>query len=506
MHSVHSARLPLATHRGYHTPVRSSRASLLPAFVLLAGSAGLAACGSGDAPPNEPPVAALTALPIAAGVGQAVEFDASASSDTDGFLVEYRFLFADGSPGIATASALPTHRFPRAGTYRVVVDVFDERGASARAETTVTISDEPPPPPPPRCTADPDCGPGERCEDGSCVVAPTCDERTPCPETLFCSNGICVCPESLALCGGLCIDLAFDPQNCGACGAVCANGASCTNGRCDDAPGCPPDAPLFCRDFGCIDPRFDPFNCGDCGVFCPTGICDGGACFRDPPGTVLGLLGRGPFSNIRGMTYIAGRFFLLTGRRFVEFDPFSGVEIGTWFIENESQRRAIGLAAIANASGEVDLLTGAYDRFGDPFTALDLERYDEYSGVNDLIPELGGAMATDGRTLWIYLNSRRELVELDAESLMPISRRTVEGATDDDWFTDLALDGYGGLWAVRPELFMGTFPARMVKLDLASASFVLEVAPPDPLGLGGVVLVDGQLYGAGEGGTYIIAP
>ena len=47
-----------------------------------------------------------------------------------------------------------------------------------------------------------------------------------------------VCPGGLVDCGGGCVDLLRDVQNCGDCGAVCAAGQACVNGVCANAGGC----------------------------------------------------------------------------------------------------------------------------------------------------------------------------------------------------------------------------------------------------------------------------
>ncbi len=78
--------------------------------------------------------------------------------------------------------------------------------------------------------------------------------------TLHCSM------SGYALCSGTCADLASDPHNCGACGKVIADGASCQGGN-----ACvlgPEDTPEACSD-GCSNDG-DPYvDCNDydcCGV------------------------------------------------------------------------------------------------------------------------------------------------------------------------------------------------------------------------------------------------
>jgi hypothetical protein len=59
------------------------------------------------------------------------------------------------------------------------------------------------------CTA---CGAGQICQNHECVAEP--------PD----------CPTGQTLCSGVCVNLQSDPNNCGACGTVCARG--CQNGTC----------------------------------------------------------------------------------------------------------------------------------------------------------------------------------------------------------------------------------------------------------------------------------
>ncbi|MDV7396117.1 PKD domain-containing protein, partial [Arthrospira platensis SPKY1] len=48
-------------------------------------------------PPNQPPVASLTASPLVGDPPMLVQFDASASSDADGQIVRYDWDFGDGT-------------------------------------------------------------------------------------------------------------------------------------------------------------------------------------------------------------------------------------------------------------------------------------------------------------------------------------------------------------------------------------------------------------------------
>lgn len=95
-------------------------------------------------------------------------------------------------------------------------------------------------------------------------------------------------------CGGRCVDVAFDPNNCGACGHRCRRREdSCVDGECranvcDDGAGSV--AYLDCTDVpGCETPIDAPENCGGCGAHADVpantapdctcdGPCDNNAC------------------------------------------------------------------------------------------------------------------------------------------------------------------------------------------------------------------------------------
>jgi hypothetical protein len=92
-----------------------------------------------------------------------------------------------------------------------------------------------------------------------------------------CIDGRCVyaCVEGADYCDGACIPVAWDPDNCGACGKVCpANAPYCNRGACS-----------VCRqgfahcNGQCIDVGWDPLNCGGCGVQCGEAeTCAAGYC------------------------------------------------------------------------------------------------------------------------------------------------------------------------------------------------------------------------------------
>jgi len=92
---------------------------------------------------NIPPTADAGG-PYYANVNNAITFDGSGSSDTDGTIVGYRWDFTnDGiyDTGWLT-SATTTHSYPAVGTYTVNLQVKDNAGAYDTDTTTVTITSE----------------------------------------------------------------------------------------------------------------------------------------------------------------------------------------------------------------------------------------------------------------------------------------------------------------------------------------------------------------------------
>ncbi|CAM2006872.1 PKD domain-containing protein [Acanthopleuribacter pedis] len=65
-------------------------------------------------------------------------FDGSASTDSDGSIASYAWDFGDGNQGSGVSAA---HTYRSEGTYRVVLVVTDNQGATGRAEADVTVSE-----------------------------------------------------------------------------------------------------------------------------------------------------------------------------------------------------------------------------------------------------------------------------------------------------------------------------------------------------------------------------
>jgi hypothetical protein len=88
-------------------------------------------------------------------------------------------------------------------------------------------------------------------------------------------HGEALCRLGASECGGRCVVVALDPDNCGACGARCAAGEVCREGVC----GPPCGAGLTLCDGACVSLAADPAHCGACAAPCPeTQVCAAGAC------------------------------------------------------------------------------------------------------------------------------------------------------------------------------------------------------------------------------------
>ncbi len=101
----------------------------------MSGALGLGLGGCLQ-PEGEPPVASFAFSPPGGEAPLLVSFDASASYDPDGRVVEYHWDFGDGTldEGIAVQ-----HRFTEEGTYKVFLTVFDDSGRSGRTAAEITV-------------------------------------------------------------------------------------------------------------------------------------------------------------------------------------------------------------------------------------------------------------------------------------------------------------------------------------------------------------------------------
>ena len=83
------------------------------------------------------------------------------------------------------------------------------------------------------------------------------------------------CTDPQSQCGQVCVSLASDPTNCGACAFACASDQMCVNGRC---LGACPTGETRCGQ-SCVDFQTDRTNCGACDHACAAGlVCSQGSC------------------------------------------------------------------------------------------------------------------------------------------------------------------------------------------------------------------------------------
>lgn len=78
--------------------------------------------------------------------------------------------------------------------------------------------------------------------------------------------GLC-CPTGNRLCGGKCVDVATDANNCGTCGTVCTEPDTCGGGGVAGQCGCTPTVTCATEGFDCgsfIDDCGDTVSCGSC--------------------------------------------------------------------------------------------------------------------------------------------------------------------------------------------------------------------------------------------------
>jgi PKD repeat protein len=98
--------------------------------------------GNTPPPTNTPPKASFTATPVSGKAPLTVQFDASASSDAEGPIEQYRWNFKDGSA--AGSGAKPSHKFTKVGNYNVELTVTDKAGKTGKATKTIIVSSTPP--------------------------------------------------------------------------------------------------------------------------------------------------------------------------------------------------------------------------------------------------------------------------------------------------------------------------------------------------------------------------
>lgn len=90
-----------------------------------------------ETPVNQPPTASFTATPDTGQAPLVVNFDAGASTDSDGNIHSYSWAFGDGGTG---SGATPSYTYSNAGTYTATLTVTDDDGATDSISLNITIS------------------------------------------------------------------------------------------------------------------------------------------------------------------------------------------------------------------------------------------------------------------------------------------------------------------------------------------------------------------------------
>ena len=92
---------------------------------------------------NQPPIANFTWTPTAPKTNQTITFNASASSDPDGFISKYEWDWNnDGTYTDSTTTPTVTHSWTQEGNYSVTVRVTDNEGVTNTKKITVSVVTE----------------------------------------------------------------------------------------------------------------------------------------------------------------------------------------------------------------------------------------------------------------------------------------------------------------------------------------------------------------------------
>ncbi len=105
--------------------------------------------------PNIAPIADIVATPSSGVVPLTVNFDASASSDSDGTITSYAWDYGDGQNGTGQTS---NHDYTLVGSYTVSLTVTDDDGDTGSVTSNITVSEPPNSPPTAVMTAMPEAG------------------------------------------------------------------------------------------------------------------------------------------------------------------------------------------------------------------------------------------------------------------------------------------------------------------------------------------------------------
>lgn len=86
---------------------------------------------------NKPPTASFVYSPTNPKVNQDIFFNASASRDDDGYIVRFVWDFGDGG---TTEGEKVTHKYSYAGTFTVLLVVYDNSGDKGSVSQSITVS------------------------------------------------------------------------------------------------------------------------------------------------------------------------------------------------------------------------------------------------------------------------------------------------------------------------------------------------------------------------------
>ena len=114
--------------------VRTGTISSTKSLTLSQDSPTYVEFTASDFPSTGPTVARFNISPTNPGINQAVSFNASASTASNG---SYAWDFGDGSNGTGVTT---THPYPRAGNFTVTLTVTSDNGAASTASRTVNVS------------------------------------------------------------------------------------------------------------------------------------------------------------------------------------------------------------------------------------------------------------------------------------------------------------------------------------------------------------------------------
>lgn len=114
--------IPVGTNFDNANPRSVSIRLVAPATIYVPGS----------------PTPSFSFYPPSAKVGENVSFNASASKDPDGSIVEYQWVYGDGDIEYGVTQV---HDFPKAGTYNVILTVTDNAGNKASTTRPLTITE-----------------------------------------------------------------------------------------------------------------------------------------------------------------------------------------------------------------------------------------------------------------------------------------------------------------------------------------------------------------------------